>query len=154
MLRAALLLGFCLFAVAPPVHAEDDETFFETRIRPVLTESCLKCHGGKKVSNGLRVDSRESLLKGGDHGPALKPGDPDKSLLIQAIRHAHAEIKMPPEKKLPDAVIADFAAWVKSGATWPKTLSLATTKHWAFEPIRKFEPPSDPSGWSEHPIDR
>src|SRR5262245_29496157 len=79
-------------------RAEDAEAFFETKLRPVLADTCLKCHGGKKVSNGLRVDSREALLKGGEHGPAIVPGDPDKSLLIQAIRRVHAEIKMPPDK--------------------------------------------------------
>src|SRR5262245_11209633 len=152
MLRPALALGLLLFV--PAVRADDAETFFETKIRPVLAETCLNCHGGKKVSNGLRVDSREALLKGGEHGPAVVLGDPDKSLLVQAIRHAHAEVKMPPDKKLSDAVIADFAAWVKSGAAWPRRVTLQAKKHWAFEPVRKVEPPPDPTGWSEHPIDR
>src|SRR5437764_15068891 len=107
MLRPAILLALLWFTAASAGWADDAETFFETKIRPVLAETCLKCHGGKKVSNGLRVDSRESLLKGGEHGSAIVPGDPDKSLLIQAIRHEHAEIKMPPDKNLPDAVIAD-----------------------------------------------
>src|SRR5262249_26931314 len=81
-------------------------------------------------------------------------GDPDKSLLIQALRHAHSEIKMPPDKKLPDVVITDFAAWVKRGAVWPDTRPLATKKHWAFESVNKFEAPADSSGWSDHPIYR
>ncbi|HMF10713.1 MAG TPA: DUF1549 domain-containing protein, partial [Gemmataceae bacterium] len=152
MLRPVLLFGLFLSFV-PVVRADDAETFFETKIRPVLAETCLKCHGGKKVSNGLRVDSREALLKGGEHGPAIAPGDPDRSLLVQAIRHGHAEIKMPPDKKLPDATVADFIAWVKSGAPWPKTVTLQVKKHWAFEPVKKVEPPPDRSGWSEHPID-
>jgi hypothetical protein len=114
----------------------------------------LRCHGGKKISNELRVDSRDALLKGGKSGPALAPGDPDRSLLIQAIRRTHPEIQMPPDQKLPDAVIADFTTWVKDGAPWPQARPLQAKKHWAFEPVRKAEPPADPSGWSEHPIDR
>jgi hypothetical protein len=153
MLRLAVLVGINLYVLSSTLRAEDAETFFETRIRPVLAESCLKCHGGKKVSNSLRVDSREALLKGGDSGPAIVPGDPDKSLLIQAVRRTHAEIKMPPDKKLPDATVADLATWVKNGANWPKTRVLQTAKHWAFEPLKRTEPPRDLSGWSEHPLD-
>jgi hypothetical protein len=153
MFRLAILMGALPFALGPMVRAEDAETFFETKIRPVLAESCLKCHGGKKVSHGLRVDSREALLKGGDSGPAFVPGDPDNSLLIQAIRQTHAEIKMAPDKKLPDPVIADFATWIKNGAVWPKSRRLASAKHWAFEPVRKPNPLPDRSRWSDHPID-
>jgi len=69
------------------------------------------------------VDSRAALLKGGESGTALIPGDADKSLLIQALRYAHAEIKMPPDKQLPDKVVADFATWVQQGAVWPATSS-------------------------------
>src|SRR5262249_40753026 len=133
MLRPALLMGPILL-LAPTVRADDAETFFETKIRPVLVESCLKCHGGKKVSNRLRVDAGEALLKGGDHGAAIVPGKPDAGLLVQAIRQTHAEIKMPPDKRLPDSVVADFAAWVRDGAAWPKTVTLQAKKHWAFEP--------------------
>ncbi len=145
---------FCIVLAALPSRADDTETFFELKIRPVLVESCLRCHGRKKVSGSLRVDTREALLKGGDHGPAIVPGDADKSLILQALRRTHAEIKMPPDKPLPPAVVADFAAWVKSGAVWPKTRKLEARGHWAFVPVRKIEPPADPTGWSNHPIDR
>src|SRR5262245_44733758 len=136
MLRPSFMLGFFLIAAPPAAGGDDAETYFETRIRPVLAGTCLNCHGGKKVSHGLRVDSREALVKGGDSGPAIVPGDPDRSLLIQAIRYSHAEIKMPPDKRLPDAVIADFVAWIKSGAIWPSARNLHAGKHWAFEPVR------------------
>jgi hypothetical protein len=153
MRRSALAFGL-ICTLSTSVRADDSETFFETKIRPVLSESCLRCHGGKKVSNGLRVDSREALLKGGKSGPALLPGDADRSLLIQAIRRTHAEIQMPPDQKLPDAVVTDFAAWVKQGAPWPKkAATLHASNHWAFEPVHKVDPPGDPSRWSEHPID-
>jgi hypothetical protein len=133
------------------------EMFFESKIRPVLDSSCFKCHSGKKERGGLRLDSRAALLKGGDTGPAIVPGDPEKSLLIQAIRHVHEDIQMPPNKQLPDAVVNDFVAWVRSGAVWPKPSSTEASrgqKNWAFEPVKRSEPPADPTGWSVNPIDR
>jgi hypothetical protein len=132
--------------------------FFASKVRPVLAASCVKCHGEKKSRGGLRLDARAALLAGGDNGPAIVPGDPEKSLLIQAVRHRHAEIKMPPDGKLPAAVVADLAAWVKDGAVWSggRVASAAPSEqsHWAFEPLADAAPPPDPSGWSEGPIDR
>jgi hypothetical protein len=163
----ALLFLSLLAPVAQ--NADDADTFFELKVRPVLAGTCFKCHGGKKISHGLRVDSREALLKGGDNGPAILPGEPEKSLLIQAIRYAHPEIKMPPDKPLSTAVVADFAAWIKQGAPWPASPSgraggvsstprvrlrdFDSPPHWAFQPIRKLTPPPDPSGWSANGID-
>jgi hypothetical protein len=141
-----------------PAQPADPDRFFQTKIRPVLADTCLKCHGGKKVRGDLRVDSRAALLTGGDHGPALVAGDPEKSLLIQALRYSHEEIKMPPEKRLPDPVVADFVTWVKDGAPWPQGLVLApragVDRLWAFEPLRNVAPPADPDGWSQSPVDR
>ncbi len=156
-LTAMLLVLLSATAVQAQGRAEDPETFFELKIRPVLAGTCFNCHGEKKVSNGLRVDSREALLKGGEHGPAIVPGDPKRSLLIQAIRYAHADIKMPPDKRLPDEVVADFSAWVQRGAVWPKTSATRAFQahgHWAFGPVNKVSPPPDPGDWSENPIDR
>src|SRR6202044_2891806 len=146
-------------AVADAGGTGDREAFFETRIRPVLTQACFKCHGGEKTCNGLRVGSREDLLKGGDSGSSIVPGNPDKSLLIQALRYTSDDVRMPPDKKLPGAVIADFDRWVRDGAYWPKTVQIATPAKprqvpWAFRPVRKVIPPDDPSGWSVTPIDR
>ena len=138
------------------VLGQPDDAFFEAKIRPVLVESCFKCHGGKKTSNGLRVDSREALLKVGDSGPAIVPGSPEKSLLIQAIRYTGDELKMPPDKKLPDAVVADFTRWIKDGAIWPKKVATGfqAQKHWAFEPVKRVTPPADPTGWADNSIDQ
>ena len=97
----------------------DAETFFELKIRPIFSKTCAQCHGGKEVKGGLRINGREALLKGGNSGPALVPGDPDKSLLIQALRYTHKTIKMPRDKKLPAEQVADFETWVKQGAVWP-----------------------------------
>ena len=101
----------------------EQEKFFEAKIRPVLATHCGKCHSStaEKLRGGLRVDSREGLRQGGDTGPAIVPGKPDESLLIRAIRYRDEELQMPPKAKLPDAVVADFEAWVRMGAPDPRT---------------------------------
>jgi hypothetical protein len=138
---------------APP-----DAAFFDSKIRPVLTATCVKCHGDKKIRGGLRLVSRAALLEGGDHGPAVVPNSPEKSLLIQALRHTHPDVKMPPNQRLPDSVINDFAAWVKAGTAWPagttRQASSSSATPWVFRHVRKVEPPPDPDGWSAKPIDR
>jgi hypothetical protein len=101
----------------------DQERCFEAKIRPVLATRCGKCHSStaEKLRGGLRLDSREVLRQGGDSGPAIVPGNPDESLLIQAIRYRDDELRMLPKGKLQGTVIADFEAWVKMGAPdpWP-----------------------------------
>ena len=84
--------------------------FFETSVRPVLTEHCLKCHGDKKQWAGLRLDSREAALRGGDSGAAVVPGKPLESLLIRAVRHEDKDLKMPQDDKLSQRQIADPGA--------------------------------------------
>jgi hypothetical protein len=154
---AALILVFVVPAGVVQGQVADN-AFFEARVRPVLAEACFKCHGGAKTSSGLRVDSREALLKGGEHGPALRPGQPDQSLLMQAMRHSHDELRMPPGKKLPAHVLDDFAAWIKAGAPWPAAAlgqaAFAPQQHWAFLPVKTPTPPVDPTGWAHHPVDR
>jgi hypothetical protein len=146
---------FAILVFAVPASADDD--FFETKIRPILAETCFKCHGGQKTGGGLRVDSREAILKGGDRGPALVAGDADASLIVRALRHVDEDLKMPPGKRLSETVSADFASWIKDGAHWPKgapTKGFTAERHWAFEPVKCQNPPPDPSNWSDHPIDR
>jgi hypothetical protein len=156
----ALLLG----AVASTrAHGQrlDDESFFELRIRPVLASKCIKCHGGAKTSGGLRLDSRAALLKGGEHGPAVVPGDIKQSLLLRAIQHAaDVDLKMPPGNKLPAEAIADITRWVERGVFWPihpKTSfaqsGAQSLDHWAFRPVGRPSIPPDPSGWSANPVD-
>ena len=155
---AALLATGCVLADSGrAARAEDPEAAFETRVRPVLAGTCFPCHGGEKTSGGLRVDSREALVKGGDSGPAVVPGDPEASLLIQAVRHTHEDLEMPPGRRLPDDVTAGLAAWVKEGAVWPVgrgRAGLRSRRHWAFEPVRAVEPPADDTFGSDHPVDR
>ena len=124
--------------------ADDREDFFEAKIRPILIESCLRCHGDSKKSGQLRVDSREMLLKGGTSGAAIVPGKPEESLLIRAIQRQADVSAMPPEKEkaLKPNQVADMVAWIKAGAVWPaKTAKFETAKHWAFEPIHSVAPP-------------
>jgi hypothetical protein len=112
--------------------------FFERRIRPLLADSCLKCHGPEKQWAGLRLDSREAILAGGESGPAVIPGDPEGSLLIRAVRHADDAPKMPEEGQLSESQIRDLEAWVKSGAFFPNSDSgnqrSRDPNHWAFQP--------------------
>jgi len=102
---------------------EADEEFFESRIRPVLYDRCIGCHGASEQQGGLRLDSRDAILGGGDSGPALVPGKPEESLLLKAIRHDNAGLMMPPPEagaKLSQATIDDFSTWIKNGVNWPK----------------------------------
>jgi mono/diheme cytochrome c family protein len=139
--------------------------FFENKIRPVLAESCYNCHSQKseKVKGGLFLDTKDGLLAGGDNGPAIVPGDPDKSLLIKAVRYNDPNLQMPPkDKKLSSEQIADLEAWVKMGAPDPRTgvnQTLAAREnqkknHWAFQPIKSPIPPevSKPN-WIRNGID-
>ncbi len=147
---------FGLIFGAFPSHAaspSDDFTFFESKIRPLLADHCYSCHSAKaeKLKGGLYVDSLEGLLKGGDTGPALVPGDAEKSLLIKAVHYTDADLQMPPKgKKLSDRQITDLTQWVKAGAPWPETEKAAvrpsrpsheiTDKEknwWAFQLIRR-----------------
>src|SRR5688500_17140207 len=105
---------------AEPALDRQEVDFFEKKIRPVLVEQCYQCHSAeaKELKGKLRLDSRAALLAGGENGPAIVPGDAKNSLLIQALRHDGLE--MPPEKKLPASVIADFERWVARGAVDPR----------------------------------
>jgi hypothetical protein len=146
----------------------DQERFFEAKIRPVLATQCFKCHSStaEKLRGGLHVDSRDGLRKGGDSGPAIVPGNLDESLLIQAIRYRDDDLKMPPKAKLPDAVVADFEAWVTMGAPDPRTgpadatarppVNLANGKEfWSFRPPKRSLPTTTKrADWPLGEIDR
>src|SRR5262249_30258402 len=93
--------------------------FFEKKVRPLLAENCHQCHGPEKQRGGLRLDSRSALLTGGDSGPAIVPGQPEKSRLVQAVQYA-GDLRMPPKSKLSDEQTAALTAWVKMGAPWPE----------------------------------
>ena len=161
---AATLSGVAALSAFGASDADID--FFEQKVRPVLVETCYKCHSATsdKVKGGLLLDTHAGLLKGGDSGPALVPGDPEKSLLIKAVRYTDENLQMPPKgKKLSPEQISALEQWVKLGAPDPRTnATVAATgwkmeeakKHWAFQPVRATAPPAvkNPKG-VQSPID-
>ncbi|HEX8910845.1 MAG TPA: PSD1 and planctomycete cytochrome C domain-containing protein, partial [Humisphaera sp.] len=137
---------------------------FEGKIRPLLVNNCYKCHSAAegKSKGSLTVDSREALLKGGENGPAIVPGDPDKSLLIKAVQYHDKDVQMPPKAKLADGEIADLVAWVKMGAPDPRKdgvgkLTGLTDKaraHWAYQPVKPQPVPAvKNAAWAKTPVD-
>jgi len=156
-----------LASAAEPEPSADQARFFESEVRPLLVEHCAKCHGPTKPKAGLRIDSRAALLAGGDTGPAVVPGKPDESLLVEAIEYKGPE--MPPSGRLPKEKVAALKKWVEMGAPWPgahaadasvpvrKGPMQVTDKdrsHWAFRPIVTPPRPAlkDPSA-ERNPID-
>src|SRR5688572_29738007 len=147
-----VLVAPCAARAADPAALE----FFEKSVRPVLVEKCLSCHA-EKAKGGLRLDTRDAALKGGERGPAVVPGKPKEGLLLKALRHTDEDLKMPPSGKLPDRAIAAFEKWIELGAPWPEKLTLASpnaiekaaARHWAFMPVKR---PDVPKG-SKNPID-
>jgi hypothetical protein len=117
-MRSVIALAMIGFVLPSMELKKEDREFFEQRIQPILRDVCLKCHGGERIRNNLDVSTREDLLRGGDHGPAIVPGDPDKSLLIKAVRYQD-NLHMPPKGKMEADKLADLAEWVKRGAPWP-----------------------------------
>jgi len=163
----------CLLAVlgiAASSHALDPGLdLFEKKIRPILVEQCQKCHSveaqkAKKLKANLFLDSRAGMLKGGDSGPVVVPGDPKQSLLLQTLHYA-GEIKMPPAGKLPDAAIADFEKWIKLGAPDPrepaagrKQIGMSVEegrKFWSYRPVQSPKVPAvKMEAWSKSDVDR
>jgi hypothetical protein len=135
--------------------------FFEKKVRPVLADRCYACHSAtaKKVRGGLRMDTRGDLLRGGESGPALVPGEPDQSLLVKAIRYTDPVLRMPPKQRLSPQEVADIEAWVKAGAPMPRTSAVrgpaqGPDKRWALQPP-KAQPLPDirRKDWAVGPID-
>ena len=136
------------FLCGHPVQGKPDDrekiSFFEKSVRPILIKHCVQCHGQEKQESGLRVEQIESMLKGGDTGPALIPGKPDESLIVDAIEYS-SDLEMPPSKKLADHEIDAIKKWIRDGAHWPKTTSPKKSRdwsqHWAFQSVRASVPP-------------
>ena len=159
------VVGLLCMPVGGQAASPEELRFFETKIRPLLAERCFKCHGEDKQKGGLRLDSLAAVLDGGDSGPALVPGKPDESLLIEAVNYASFE--MPPDGQLPAPEIAAFTSWVAMGAPWPAEPAGAVRAHgsgqisaedrafWSFQPLRDATPPtSGDDTWSRNEIDR
>ena len=163
MKTAVALVGAALFLAPPaPLRAQSPpDEFFETKIRPVLASKCAICHSSKaKVAGGgLILDTKAGTLRGGSRGPAIVPGKPDESRLLQAMRYTDRHLQMPPTGKLPEQIIADFEQWIAAGAHDPRVDSPAATaargprviskqdleqgrQWWAFQPLRELPVPS------------
>jgi hypothetical protein len=156
-LRVPLALaGLVLFHL--PLAAEDSADhrawtqeeldFFEREVRPVLMVSCIDCHGADMQESDIRVDGREHLLRGNDSGPAVTPGNPEESLLVQVVRY-DGDVQMPPDAKLPQKAIDALTRWVEMGAPWPEATTPLSREasaegHWAYQPVRQPEVPVVP----------
>jgi len=169
------VLGLVLGASLAPRHAAANEEleFFEKQVRPLLIERCHKCHAGEQEKGGLRLDSREAVLSGGDSGPAIVPGQAAESLLVAAISYDPDSYQMPPTGKLPDGEIAILTEWVARGAPWTPPTGPAdappaagksessdevlarAASHWSFQPIKEvaLHEVRDPD-WCRGAIDR
>lgn len=159
-------VSVCLTAfllLSSPVRAEEQQSvasaedieFFEARIRPVLAKHCYECHSSKSetIQGGLRLDLAATSLKGGDTGPAVVAGKPEKSLLLSAIRYE--DFEMPPTERLSPKVIADFEHWIQRGAADPRTNGDAASgiddgidiesgrQFWAFQPPKAANLPDE-----------
>ena len=148
LLAPVVFIGMLAFG---PVGPRADEpapegiAFFESKIRPVLVAKCYQCHSAEAQQAGrlkaeLLLDTRDGMLKGGESGPAIVPGDKEKSLLLDAIGHKGME--MPPEGKMPETVIADFTTWFEMGAPDPRTGPAATVE------TRKIDVAAGRNHWS------
>ena len=155
--------------VASAHAASADADYFENKVRPILANSCYDCHD-ETAKGGLRVDQKAAFFKGGKHGALIVPGDPDKSLLIIAVRQS-GDLKMPKGGKLSDAEVASLTQWVKMGAPWPDAVTVTagnpTAKtgqitdeqrgFWSFLPLKPIAPPTVEDKRYEHwprtPID-
>lgn len=173
-LAATLLLVVILSpepVLASPI--EDDPTpeqieFVRSKVIPILESRCYECHGSQEtVEAELHVNSRKALLKGGESGPAIEPGEPDRSLIIQAVRYE--TFQMPPRSKMPDQEIEILVKWIQEGAHWPEDLESAAAPvkhaefplkeriqtHWAWKKIEPQHPPAvKKSDWPATPIDQ
>ena len=145
-LCSVLLLLTSSLATAAEFTPEQVQ-FFESKVRPVLTERCVKCHGPQKQNNSLRLDSRASILKGSAYGKVVEPGKPEASKLIKAIRHEAGVEAMPKEgDKLTDETVAALTEWITMGLPWPADAAPPPPEkwraHWAFQPVKMPEIPA------------
>ena len=160
--RSTLAVGILVGVAAPPVSGQgfspEEIQFFETSIRPVLQTSCSQCHNESLRTSGFSVESRETLLQGGNRGEAISLDRPADSLILSALRQ-DGDLKMPVGGKLPPQKIQDIGRWIGLGAPWPEDppagRSLEPATHWSFQPVDQPVPPkvSDQT-WVRNPIDR
>ena len=172
-MRPAALIALAALGLPASAGAQSPTDFFETRVRPVLADNCYACHARLR-SGGLRVDSREALLEGGDSGPAIVPGDPDGSLLVRAVRHEIEGGGMPRyADPLAARDVEGLVEWIRMGAPWPEAaaatasadlarpatprrqVAAAERDFWSFRPLAAPAVPEPArTGWVRNDIDR
>ena len=159
-----LTATFIVFLAAACRLPGQDDQLFEMRVRPLLVEKCYACHTEERMG-GLQLDTREHAMKGGKDGVVIVPGDPEKSLLMKALRYTDPHLKMPPGGRLKDEQIAAIETWIKAGAVWPETGKVAAEStfritpeqraFWSFQPIRNPAVPTvQDAAWARTDIDR
>ena len=146
--------------------AAADVEFFENKIRPIFSEHCSECHSATVGTprGGFSIESRNLIVRGGDTGPAIEPGKPETSLLVESINY-RGHYEMPPDTKLPQDKIELLEEWVRRGAPWSEYKEHAATatevfdlqkrksEHWAWQPVREFEPPDVAKEFQNWPLD-
>ena len=161
----ALLAPWLILALQEPAAREEQLLFFERQVRPLLENRCSECHGAnlKKPKAGLRLDRPQNWLLGGADGPALVPGDPAMSLLVQRVRSSDEDERMPPKETLPEAEIALLVQWIQDGAVAPDEPApeieavdwTAARSFWAFQPVADAPPPPvRMEEWCVNEVDR
>ena len=153
------------------VIAQDEKNtaalrFFEQRVRPLLVDRCFKCHSGAKHRGGLRLDTQSGIVRGGDSGPAIVPGDPQASLLIAAV--SYRSLEMPPDRRLSDQEVQVLSQWIRMGAQWPSEdggapaprpakwqITEEDRNFWSFQPLQRPPVPNAPeTDWDDdNPVD-
>ena len=176
VLSLSLLVGVVSGGVAqPPVEKDHAEkmargtAIFQKHVRPVLVSHCLKCHGGEKTEGELDLTDRDRLLKGGDHGPAVVPGEPKKSLLYLMATHEKKPGMPYKQPRLGDDVAKQIAAWIENGAPYDgplvarkdsaawidKKVAPEARQHWAYQPLKAATPPTvKDTNWLRTDVDR
>ena len=152
-ISALVLIGSAAAQAAAPTA--EALKFFENKVRPILADQCQECHGSAKHKGGLRLDNLPYILQGGEGGPAIVPGQPDKSLLMKAISYTDKDLEMPPDGKMSDADMATLKQWIAMGAPWPEAevasarpvrkpgqITAEDRQWWAFQPVKEPKVPS------------
>ncbi|HKC89306.1 MAG TPA: DUF1549 domain-containing protein, partial [Blastocatellia bacterium] len=153
-----------------PVQAGAQQEFFEKKVRPILANSCQRCHNSRAKVGGLDLTTAEGVQRGGDSGPVINREKPEESRLLKVVGY-DGEIKMPPSGKLKDHEIAALTEWVKMGAPWPGPVQTAASESgpknptsrsfteeekgfWAYQPVKGAAPPQVKNeAWAQSPID-
>ena len=167
------ICAVAVFALTAPCTADSGVDHFEAKIRPLLVSKCIECHGGKKAEAGLTLNSIETILAGGDSGPALQRGNARESLIVQAVRRS-GDLEMPPDEALSEQEIEALVKWIEAGADWPSGQVIAGNgpqlrsgpvtdeerQFWSLQPIIDHAPPIIPEhaaefqNWTRNAIDK